>query len=98
MRMRPHPADRSGRIRLLLCVFVLLPLAITGCNGYGKELKFKKGQLFYTSKVTKDEADKLGNYLVKEGFFTDMKEITVQLNKSGSTYEFRMVVLKGMDQ
>ena len=31
--MRPHPAERSETIRLLLCVFVLLPLAITGRGG-----------------------------------------------------------------
>ncbi|MBA2341813.1 MAG: hypothetical protein H0V88_15595 [Pyrinomonadaceae bacterium] len=41
--------------------------------------------------MTEAEANKLGEYLVKEKFF-DGKEKTVQVNKEGSTYQFRMVV------
>ena len=69
----------------VLMIFLLL----SGCGGgYGKELKFNGGQLFYTTALSKDIAEKLGNYLVKIGFFNgDLK--TVQLNKSGSTFEFR---------
>ena len=78
----------------VLMIFLLL----SGCGGgYGSELKFNGGQLFYTTAVSKDVAEKLGNYLVKVGVFNgDLK--TVQLNKSGSTFEFRMVVKKGMEQ
>lgn len=78
----------------ILMIFLL----ISGCGGgYGSELKFNGGQLFYTTAISKDSAEKLGNYLVKIGFFNgDLK--TVQINKSGSTFEFRMVVKKGIEQ
>lgn len=78
----------------ILMIFLL----ISGCGGgYGSELKFNGGQLFYTTALSKDSAEKLGNYLVKIGFFNgDLK--TVQINKSGSTFEFRMVVKKGIEQ
>ena len=77
---------------------MMIFLLLSGCGGgYGKELKFNGGQLFYTTAISKDIAEKLGDYLVKIGFFNgDLK--TVQLNKSGSTFEFRMVVKKGIEQ
>jgi hypothetical protein len=79
-------------------VFVLLSLALTGSSGCDTGLKFKKGQFIYNSKVTKDEAEKLRNYLFREDFFAEMKVPAVQLTKSGPTYQFRMVVLKGRDK
>ena len=78
-----------------LIVAVMIASVFKG--NYGTELKFNGGQLFYTSAVTKDEAEKLGNYLIKEGVFDGNKK-TVQLNKSNNTYEVRMVVKKGIDQ
>jgi hypothetical protein len=44
-----------------------------------------------------DEVNKLGEYLVDSGF-ADGETKSVQLNKSGKTYEFRMVVKKGIEQ
>ena len=76
---------------------VLSALLLSGCfKDYGTLLEFGKGQLYYTSEVTSSEADRLGKYLVQEGFFNG-NEITVQLNKAGETYEFRMVVKKGIE-
>lgn len=75
---------------------LILLLFVSGCGPkYGTELKFKQGQLFYTGAVSKEEAEKLGNYLVKVGFFGD-RPITAQLNKVGATYEFRLVVEPGV--
>jgi hypothetical protein len=72
-------------------------LALVGCDaGYGTKLEFNGGQLFYTKNVTAAEANSLGEYLVKEKFY-DGNPKSVQLNKSGSTYEFRMVVKKGLE-
>ncbi len=48
----------------------------------------------YTKNVTKSEAQKLGNYL-KESGFTDGSSKTIQLDKEGATYLFRMVVVEG---
>jgi|LakMenE18May11ns_1017448.scaffolds.fasta_scaffold9888481_1 hypothetical protein len=85
-------------IFLLPPTVFMMCLLLSGCGGgYGKELKFNGGQLFYTTAISKDIAERLGNYLVKVGVFNgDLK--TVQLNKSGSTFEFRLVVKKGMEQ
>jgi hypothetical protein len=82
-------------IRLLSAVILIAValLKITSCNNYGKKLTFNGGELYYTSQVTEAETKKLGDYLVKEKFFDGTRK-TVQLNKDGGTYEFRMVVIK----
>lgn len=81
------------------CCFLVLSSAPLSSflSSYGTELTFNGGQLFYTSSVTEAEAKKLGQYLVENGFF-DGNLKTVQINKSGNTYEFRMVVKKGIEQ
>ena len=76
----------------------LIALGLPGCTpNHGTELKFEGSQLFHTSAVTREEADKLGNYLVESKFF-GAKPITAQLNKIGHTYEFRLVVQPGVAQ
>jgi len=75
-----------------LAMAILLAVGL-GCSSYGTKLDYNGGELYYTKNVTESEAKKLGDYLVKEEFF-DGKEKTVQLDKSGSTYQFRMVVQK----
>ena len=70
---------------------------LTSCNNYGKEKNFNGVQLFYTSTVTEAEANSLGNYLINAEF-ADGSEKTVQINRSDNTYEFRMVVKKGIEQ
>jgi len=84
---------------LRYAIIVVANLAcLTGCGpDAGTRLTFNGGELYYTSSVTQAEANKLGRYLVSEGFFNgNMK--TVQLNKAGSTYEFRMVIKKGLEK
>jgi hypothetical protein len=84
------------KITRILIAVVLIGIAllrITSWNNYGKELTFNGGELYYTSQVTEADAKKLGEYLVKEKFFDGTRK-TVQLNKNGGTYEFRMVMIK----
>jgi hypothetical protein len=64
---------------------------------YGVKLIFNAGELYYTQPVTRSEAEKLGQYLVKAKFF-DGTGKTVQVKKSGQTYQFRYVVIGGYDQ
>ena len=64
---------------------------------FGKQITKNGLQLFYTDNVSEEEAKRLINYLVKSEF-VDGEQKTVQLNKSGKTYEFRMVVKKGIEQ
>lgn len=71
----------------------ILLLVGLGCNQYGTKMEFNGGELYHTNNVNEAEAKKLGEFLVKEGFF-DGNRKTVQLDKSGSTYQFRMVVQK----
>jgi hypothetical protein len=80
---------RSPLLRSSLAL-VLLSL-VCGCNDFGTKLKFKGGELYYTKTVNKDVAEKLGEQLVKDGFFTEEAK-TVQLNKSSDTYEVRLVI------
>lgn len=83
--------------QLFILPVLLLFIAMSGCNNYGKEKIFNGVQVYHTDKVTDAEADSLGNYLVRDGF-ADGKEKTVQLTKSGNTYQFRMVVKEGIDK
>jgi hypothetical protein len=80
--------QRPSILLLVFCVGLLLP----GCGaGLGKKLTFNAGELYYTGNVTEDQAKKLGDYLVKEGFF-DGNRKTVQLDKNGDVLQFRFVV------
>lgn len=63
----------------------------------GQELNFNGGQLFFTASVTRDEANRLGQFLVREQLF-DGDHKTVQLDKQGRTYSVRFVIKKGLDQ
>ncbi len=84
----------SARSRLLQVAGLLLTISFlaVACTNYGKKLKFKKGELYYTKNADEADAQKLGNYLVEQNFFTDKKEITVQLDKHEATNVFRLVV------
>lgn len=64
---------------------------------FGQELNFQGGQLFFTSTVRREEAERLGRFLVSEQYF-DGDPKTVQLDKQGRTYAVRMVMKKGLDQ
>lgn len=84
---------KLSSIFVLVFTFCLLQ----SCSDYGKELSFNGVQLYYTSSITEDEANALGNYLI-ESEFADGEFKTVQINREGNTYEFRMVVKKGIEQ
>lgn len=83
------------RTILLPMICCLLTGFMLGCSSYGTKLVFNGSDLFYTKNVTEAEAKKLGDYLVKSEFFGANKG-TVQLDKSGDTYQFRMVVKEGV--
>ena len=64
---------------------------------YGVKLIFNAGDLYYNQPVTRSEAEKLGQYLVQAKFFDGTRK-TVQINKSGQTYQFRYVVKGGYER
>ena len=90
-----------GKKRIARDVLILLAVVLlaAGCSSrtprrWGKVLKYKGGSLFYTSRVTEEEARRLGDYLLKVGFFKDDEPCISQLTKEGGVYQFRMVVDK----
>jgi len=80
----------------LLCLVSLWCLA-NSCRNLGKEKTFNGVELYHTQSITDTEADRLGNYLVSAKF-ADGKEKTVQIAKSGDTYQFRFVIKEGADK
>ena len=93
------------RSKRVYSVFVVIALAVLfiGCKGiypseWGKILKYEGSKLFYTSAVSKEQANKLGDYLLESGFFQKDNPGTVQITKEGDVYQFRMVVKGGKAQ
>jgi hypothetical protein len=85
------------RTILLIIIGCLATVLMLGCNSYGTRLEYGKGELYYTKNVTEAEAKKLGDFLNKEKFFEGEGK-SVQLDKSGDTYQFRMAVKEGLDK
>jgi hypothetical protein len=85
------------KVSLIFGAMFIAAVFLISCSDYGKEKNFNGVQLFYTSNITETEANSMGNFLI-ESEFADGEEKTVQLNKSGNTYEFRMVVKTGIEQ
>lgn len=77
----------------ILAGMLLAVTALTGCDTYGTKLQFKDGELYYTDQVTEAEADKLGEFLVKNGYFKDGKQVSVQLTRENHVYQVRLVVI-----
>jgi len=85
----------SPRTRHLLPLLLSLAPLAAGCGGYGTRLAFNGGELYYTGAVTGAEAERLGQFLVREQFF-DGRPKTAQLGKDGDSYQFRFVALPGL--
>ena len=87
----------------LVFTIIALTLLFIGCKGiypseWGKILKYEGSKLFYTSEVSEEQARKLGDYLLKNGFFKKDNPGTVQITKEDDLYQFRMVVKGGKTQ
>ncbi|MDR2651182.1 MAG: hypothetical protein LBC68_02540 [Prevotellaceae bacterium] len=72
---------------------------LTGCKNHGTEKTINGVQYFYTSNVTETELYELADALKIFGFevTNDDEGKTVQLNKTGDTYEIRAVIKKGLE-
>ena len=79
----------------LFAILTVLGIAFNG-NDYGTLVEFNGDELYYTSNCSEAEANALGEYLVSSEFFTG-RGVSVQLNKESGTYEFRMVINKGLE-
>ena len=81
----------------IFTVVLFISATLFNCTNYGKEKNFDGAQLFYTSNITESEVNSLGNYLIESGFAGGESK-TVQINKEGGTYQFKIVVKKGIEQ
>jgi hypothetical protein len=64
---------------------------------HGKKVELDHVDLYYTSAISVAEAWKLGDYLDRK--YKDLdRRISVQITKEGKTYQYRMVVKKGIDR
>ncbi|MDR2292573.1 MAG: hypothetical protein LBE11_03765 [Prevotellaceae bacterium] len=72
---------------------------LSSCKNYGTERMINGVQYFYTSNVTESELYKLADALKDFGFdvTNEDESKTIQLNRTGNTYEVRAVVKKGME-
>lgn len=76
-----------------MAIAILIAIGLA-CKGFGTKLEYNGGELYYTENANEADAKKLGEYLAKDNLFFDGKPKTVQLDKSGSTYQVRMVIQK----
>jgi hypothetical protein len=86
-------------MKIVIKFFLLMmpaTLLLTNCTNFGTLKEFNGIQLYYTKNVTESEATSLGLYLSSSGF-ADGQNKTVQLDRTGNTYEVRMVVKKGIE-
>jgi hypothetical protein len=87
--------------RKFLLLFLFIPFVaffLQSCDNYGDKLEFGKGELYYKAPVSKELANKLGNFLLESGFFGNENAVSVQLLKENDTYQFRMVVQEGKEK
>lgn len=77
--------------------FIASLVIVSSCSDYGKEKNFDNIQIFYTEGITEAEVDACGKYL-QETNKDDGQTKTIQLNKAGETYQFRMVVKEGLEK
>jgi hypothetical protein len=60
-------------------------------------LKVNQADLYYTAAVSKEDAARLQNFLIHSKLCGD-NQISIQLTKSGSMRQFRMVVKPGFEK
>jgi hypothetical protein len=70
--------------------------ALGNGQGLGKRLDLNGSDLYYTSSVTTAEAKRLRRHLLETHTF-DGAAGTLQLNRDGSRYQFRMMVQPGAE-
>jgi hypothetical protein len=70
---------------------------LTGATNYGMRLKVNQADLYYTTAVTKEDATRLQDFLIRSKVCGD-SQISMQLTKSGPMRQFRMVVKPGFEE
>ncbi|MFH0895787.1 MAG: hypothetical protein V2A54_15235 [Bacteroidota bacterium] len=86
-------------MKKIYSILALAIIAVTfaACTNYGTKIEFGKSEVFYTDNVTKEEGQKLGDFLQETEYFTG-EGASVQLDKEGEKYLVRFVVKEGIDK
>lgn len=72
----------------------LLVLIFHSINIPDQKLMFNGSELYYTESVPRKEAEKLGAYLSKQGFFSEKSKVSVKIDKQSNTYMFSLIIDK----
>jgi len=75
-------------------VYALIILMFSSCNQSYPKQDFKKGELFYTENVSKEEVSKAGAFLEEMSYFTDERKTSILLDKNADTFYIQIVVDK----
>jgi hypothetical protein len=70
---------------------------LAGAVNHGTLLKVNQSDLYYTSSISKQDAERMRDVLVQSRICGD-KQISMQITKSGKTLQFRFVVQPGVDK
>ena len=84
-------------VRVVFCSLFMLFAAQTTSAQTLPKVSQNNLDIYYTENVTRSEAKKLLEYLVSEDFTDGSQEVGVRLDKTGKTYEFKVIVKKGLD-
>ena len=85
---------RLGRVKKLAGALVAAAIAavcLLAANS-DSQLTFKQGVLLYNASISPDVATSVGEYLVRQKYFSDEKAVTVQLDREQEVYRLRFVI------
>lgn len=85
------------RIALLTIFLMCVGCSTDVVNRTDQKLLFGSSELIYNAPITAAEATRLGAYLEHEEFFTSGDSKTVQLRRPDKSYEFRIIIKKGLE-
>ena len=81
-------------MKKLLCLLLVISF-LAACSSYGDKYKVnEKSEVYYKDGMTSDDAKRLGDFLLKNGYFDSTSEKSVQLAKENDSIAVKFVVDK----
>lgn len=83
--------------RLTVVMLAVLLPGMMACHG--KKVRVgEHGEVYYKRPVTREEAQKVGDFLKSTGVFEGGRRKSLQLRKKDGVYQLRVVILKGKEK
>ena len=81
-------------MRRCLAFFLFVPLLFCSCNQLGRKVTVNKnGEVYFKgSVVSKNDADRLGQFLWKQGYFSSWEKRSVHLSGDSRGFVVRMII------